>query len=406
MNDPFDLFADENASRIIVAPTYRLNLFGFIGGAALSELQEEEVPGNYGFWDQRMALEWVHQNISFFGGDPEKITVGGLSAGAHSTYFQLHYDSYLPREQRIIRRAYMYSNGIGVQPRPTVSEATSEQFEELTRYFGIPKSLTAAEKIQKLREVPANELVDCIPRLKAHTFRATTDGSFVSSKFLSSIHDGSFASKLKANNTKVMIGEVSDENRLYRLVNPPSCFDDLIHQLSQYYPRHVADAIVKIYQIPQFTASREDWADIYGRILADCQVHATERGIVKSLFGPQHGEQQMTANEVFRYRIAWRAKSLDQWLKPEVGVCHAADEPIWWCSGFRAGYTDEDKKSVRNFLSPFNEFLKGSETIEWGTKAMTDVRELGPDGQTRIIQDPDWERCMKVWETLWNAHIQ
>jgi carboxylesterase type B len=55
MHDPFDLL--KIYPRIIVSPTYRLNLFGFL---ASPELAEESAPagtGNFGFWDQRMAIE-------------------------------------------------------------------------------------------------------------------------------------------------------------------------------------------------------------------------------------------------------------------------------------------------------------------------------------------------------------
>lgn len=66
---------------IIVAPAYRLNMFGFI---ASKELQDEaaksgEVAGNLGFWDQRTALEWTAKNIAYFDGDAGNITVAGMS---------------------------------------------------------------------------------------------------------------------------------------------------------------------------------------------------------------------------------------------------------------------------------------------------------------------------------------
>ena len=68
---------------IIVCPAYRVNLFGFL---ASREIQQEAVArsepvGNFGFWDQRLALEWTFKNISCFGGDAAHITIGGLSAG-------------------------------------------------------------------------------------------------------------------------------------------------------------------------------------------------------------------------------------------------------------------------------------------------------------------------------------
>lgn len=46
--------------------------------------------GNYGFWDQRMGLEWTHANIAAWGGNADNITIGGLSAGQLLTNDLLH----------------------------------------------------------------------------------------------------------------------------------------------------------------------------------------------------------------------------------------------------------------------------------------------------------------------------
>lgn len=53
--------------------------------------------GNYGLWDQLLAITWVKQNIEWFQGDPEKITLMGESAGAASV--GLHLISPLTRER-------------------------------------------------------------------------------------------------------------------------------------------------------------------------------------------------------------------------------------------------------------------------------------------------------------------
>lgn len=78
---------------IIVAPAYRLNIFGFVAG---KELQDEaakagEAAGNLGFWDQRTALEWTARNIGHFGGNAANITVAGMqsSNGLNKVCFAL-----------------------------------------------------------------------------------------------------------------------------------------------------------------------------------------------------------------------------------------------------------------------------------------------------------------------------
>ena len=63
---------------IVVSINYRLGPLGFLC------LDTDEGAGNMGMLDQVMALEWVHENIHLFGGDKERITIFGESAGAAS----------------------------------------------------------------------------------------------------------------------------------------------------------------------------------------------------------------------------------------------------------------------------------------------------------------------------------
>jgi carboxylesterase type B len=64
---------------------YRLSGWGFLGG---KEVLDNGV-ANLGFRDQRLALHWVQENIAAFGGNPEKVTIMGESAGAQSVGAQL-----------------------------------------------------------------------------------------------------------------------------------------------------------------------------------------------------------------------------------------------------------------------------------------------------------------------------
>ncbi|CAH1975198.1 unnamed protein product [Acanthoscelides obtectus] len=73
--DP-EFLLDENI--IFVEIQYRLGIFGFIS------TDDEVLPGNVGHRDQLLALKWVHENIQYFGGDKDKVTLGGQSSGAVS----------------------------------------------------------------------------------------------------------------------------------------------------------------------------------------------------------------------------------------------------------------------------------------------------------------------------------
>lgn len=70
---------------VYVAMNYRVGGFGFLTG---EELQKESST-NLGLRDQRLALQWVHENIASFGGNLEKVTIWGESAGSASIFAQL-----------------------------------------------------------------------------------------------------------------------------------------------------------------------------------------------------------------------------------------------------------------------------------------------------------------------------
>ncbi|KAF8144033.1 Carboxylesterase, partial [Mycena galopus ATCC 62051] len=68
-----------NKHIVVVSFNYRVNVFGFPGSADLP------LNGNnLGFLDQELAFKWVQQNIACFGGDPQRVTIMGQSAGSIS----------------------------------------------------------------------------------------------------------------------------------------------------------------------------------------------------------------------------------------------------------------------------------------------------------------------------------
>ncbi|XP_075213387.1 juvenile hormone esterase-like isoform X4 [Lycorma delicatula] len=68
---------------ILVSINYRLDAFGF------ASTEDAEMPGNYGLKDQVLALQWVHNNIASYGGNPNSVTIAGHSAGGGSVHYQM-----------------------------------------------------------------------------------------------------------------------------------------------------------------------------------------------------------------------------------------------------------------------------------------------------------------------------
>lgn len=134
-----------------VSINYRLNAFGF--------LRSEDTIGtgntNLGLRDQRLALEWIQENIAAFGGDPSKVTIWGESAGATSV--GLHLISYGGRDDGLFRGAIMQS---GSPIRSYMDPRDSQgQYDEIVEAVGCNNSIS---RLACLRDVPLTSLHEAI----------------------------------------------------------------------------------------------------------------------------------------------------------------------------------------------------------------------------------------------------
>ncbi|KUL92405.1 hypothetical protein ZTR_02201 [Talaromyces verruculosus] len=108
---------------VVVTVNYRTNIFGFPGADGLDT--------NLGMRDQRLAVEWVRDNIAVFGGDPSKIAISGQSAGGVS----VDYWTYAYRDDPIISAAITHSGNVFSFPLPDPS-LQQENWETVVDYVG------------------------------------------------------------------------------------------------------------------------------------------------------------------------------------------------------------------------------------------------------------------------------
>ncbi len=135
---------------VLVTINYRVNAFGFFAHPDLETENGERVSGNYGILDQIFALKWVRENIAAFGGDPEKITLCGQSAGCMSV--QAIISSPLARG---MARGAILQSGTGLPPRH--STPTRDQIFETSRRLMAHLKVST---IEELRQVPAQALME------------------------------------------------------------------------------------------------------------------------------------------------------------------------------------------------------------------------------------------------------
>ena len=179
----FDGEAFANKGVILVTINYRVGPFGFL---ALPELREEDPDGstgNYGILDRIAALEWIKDNISSFGGDPERITVFGQSRGCISTQVLAS----TPLTGEFIKRAVLQS-GVGLEGIPSPLEKAYRNGRKLMELVG-------AGDLEELRRMDADRLVEVTQALYRRTggmaYRPVLDGYVMDRSLSEALEDGS-----------------------------------------------------------------------------------------------------------------------------------------------------------------------------------------------------------------------
>lgn len=134
---------------IFITINYRVGIFGFFAHPELTKESPHHASGNYGLMDQLAALKWVKQNIVDFGGDPDKVTIAGQSAGSMSANCLVA----SPLGKGLFNGAIAESGASFIAPRGYGSLQDAEA-------SGVKLAGTlGANSIADLRSKPASELV-------------------------------------------------------------------------------------------------------------------------------------------------------------------------------------------------------------------------------------------------------
>jgi carboxylesterase type B len=165
-----------NQDVVLVAINYRTNVFGFPGPMPGMPVSEQ----NLGFLDQRMALAWVQDNIASFGGDPNKVTIFGESAGARSVDFLILAGG--PPQKPLFRAGIMQSGSSALSPGGMAQAGAKGKgaakpplplFELLGREVGcsVPETV-----LECMRKVPAKQIRERVVKgFGSRSFGATFD---------------------------------------------------------------------------------------------------------------------------------------------------------------------------------------------------------------------------------------
>ncbi|MEE8426603.1 MAG: carboxylesterase family protein, partial [Woeseiaceae bacterium] len=170
---------------VVVSVAYRQGPFGFLSHP---DLPDDEPRTNFGYWDLIASLQWIQDNISEFGGDPDRVTLFGESAGAENILVLMFADA----ANDLFHRGVMQSSaGFGLVRMSTLADE-QQRGRELANSLGLPED----NNLEALRQVPADKLLEVYDQLFSGYYHSPAiDGDLLFESTWDSIHNRDFGGR-------------------------------------------------------------------------------------------------------------------------------------------------------------------------------------------------------------------
>lgn len=342
---------------VTVTVNYRLGVFGFMA-------LPSGTSGNYGLMDQHAALLWVRKNIAAFGGDPDKVTIAGESAGSMSVCAQMA----SPLSAGLFRAAIGESGSVlgNLSPQPlAAAEANGQRFMESV----------GATSLDELRRIPAASLLDAA----AHThFGVTVDGHFLTEAPVETFATG------KQMDVYLLAGWNSAETDYHGVFGGADPTADNYTAAVQKIYGDKAPLILEAY--PATLGVRQVATDL-----------AADRFIAYATWKWLNLNTKTTGKSTYRYLFAQKPPG-----RESMGAPHASDIP--YCLGNlplikTSDWTQDDYKASEVMQTYFVNFIKTCDPNATGLPVWLRLQMGKPelmviDAHPRSEQLPDEERYL------------
>jgi para-nitrobenzyl esterase len=342
---------------VVVSLQYRLGRLGFFAHPALIAADEGPV-GNFGYMDQIAGLKWVQDNIAAFGGDPQRVTLVGESAGGASVLTMLT----SPEAEGLFQQVMVMSGGgrQGLVMRPmTGGTPENPSADEIDAAFAESQGIDGndADALAALRALPAETLVGdlnleavlneglrcvaqdlmnpgqatpCVPKLEGTQM---IDGTIVTAAPEDVIKSGGAA------NVPIIIGTTA--------VDLPEYFPPVTLNPLSYFGAD-AEAARAAYNVPE-ALDAQGLVLLLAGIGADITMHEPARFVAR--------EMTAAGNPAWLYRFTY----LEDVKRPSIGQVHAGEVPFLFetlDARYPGEATDNDRAMAHQFNAYVANFVK------------------------------------------------
>ena len=343
-----------NKDVVVVSIGYRLNIFGFFKHPNMSKQT-----GNFGLEDQILSLQWLKENIKYFGGDPNNITIFGESAGgAHISYHLVS-----PASEGLFEKAIIQSGGYNL-----VSPYSLLDIQEAYNFAKEATDIISPNNFEALRNIDSSRLLD-VSKAMGYPFHPIIDGNLIEKQILN------IYSSENLNKVDLIIG--SNKNEEYLYIDKEMSLEDLIKQIKERNPDK-ADKITSLL----------DLSDIP---LASDRVGTNQLTACPSIFIAR--QMTKSGNKVYQYLFS------KQRIKSEnILSYHGAEIPyVFSTHDAYLPTTNNDLKLTDSMMNYWTQFAKKGNPNSDNTDVYWD--EFGDD-ENYIILDTTIKTDQKLEKEL------
>lgn len=368
---------------MVISINYRVSAYGFL---ASSEVEKDGSLNN-GLKDQRMALQWIHDHIAKFGGDPGHVVLGGSSAGGGSVTLQLA--AYNGRNDALFHASIAESQSFGALR--TVSES-QYQYDELINRTSCTSTKDTLKCLRDLdiTKLQTQNILTRFPNTRANplfAYNPTLDHDFLADYTFNLYTSGRFV------HLPAIYGDTSNEATVFAPKTATNTIEQSNDWLQAQFPllnKTELDTIQRLYPpepqaFPKIGSAGKFWrstASAYGDLRYVCP------GILTSNSTAQYVAKNPTAgNWNYRYNASDPGE-----VGAGLGVPHVAEQSAIWSSPNPSSYTTTNKPLIPlmqqywiSFIRAYNPNvyrLQGSPAWEgWG-------KNDGSGGNRLLINSP------------------
>ncbi|HTS06898.1 MAG TPA: carboxylesterase/lipase family protein [Candidatus Eisenbacteria bacterium] len=286
---------------IVVSMNYRLGIFGFLVHPELAKESGHNSAGNYGLMDQLAALQWVHDNIAAFGGDPGNVTIFGESAGSFSVSSQMA----SPLAKGLFQKA-IGESGAAFSRSGLSYDSMSARAEKDSK---LVNEKLGVSTLAELRAIPADKLLENFapPKSQGFDFGPDIDGYFLPESVPAIFAAG------KQNDVPLLAGWNRDEDSFSVLLSKEKPTADSMREMAKKDFGDKADEFLKYYPIDTDQHVRRSAID-----------YASDKFISMSTWDWMEAQSKTGKQPIYRYRFDQALTPKDP-NAPRMGAYHSAE---------------------------------------------------------------------------------